>query len=84
MKCVSAAEFKKKSGTYQDMALSEPVTITKHDRPTLVLMSYAEYHRLTSETVKVPAPELRLLSPAGDLPRVAVEALKLAKKHTAA
>jgi prevent-host-death family protein len=48
---VSAAEFKKKSGTYQDMALGgETITITKHDRPSLVLLSFEEYQRLTGKT----------------------------------
>lgn len=74
MKSVSAAEFKKKTGTYQDMALSEPVMITKHERPALVLMSYAEYQKLSGHIRKAAPP-----AEMGDLPRVSIEAMKMAK-----
>jgi prevent-host-death family protein len=50
MKQVSVSELQKKSGVYHDMALSEPITITKHDRPSLVLLSFEEYQRLTKQT----------------------------------
>lgn len=75
MKKVSAAEFKRKTGAYQDMALSEPVMITKHDRPTLVLLSYAEYQKLAGAAKKVS--ETPRTAERADLPRVAIEALKM-------
>lgn len=50
MKYVPAGEFKKYTGKYQDMALSAPITITKHDRPSLVLLSFDEYQKLTGST----------------------------------
>lgn len=50
MKRVTAGEFKKYTGKYQDMALSAPITITKHDRPSLVLLSFNEYQKLTGNT----------------------------------
>jgi len=50
MKEVSAAEFKKHSGLYQDMALAETITITKHDRPAFVLLSFDEYERLSGKS----------------------------------
>jgi len=53
MKRVSSAEFKKHSGRYQDMALSEPVAITKHDRPAFVLLSFEEFEKLKSNSRRV-------------------------------
>jgi len=50
MKKVSAKDFKNQIGKYQDMALAEPITITKHDRPSLVLLSFDEYQKLTGNT----------------------------------
>lgn len=50
MKKVSAGDFRKQTGHYQDMALAEPITITKHDRPSLVLMSFEDYKKLTGKT----------------------------------
>lgn len=76
MKSVSAAEFKKRTGTYQDMALSEPVMITKHERPTLVLMSYAEYQKLTGSVRKAPET-------SADLPRVSIEAQRMERMKAA-
>ncbi len=49
MRTVTAREFKQNTGKYQDLALSGPVTITKHDRPTYVLLSFEDYQRLTGE-----------------------------------
>jgi prevent-host-death family protein len=43
---VSTAEFLKDFGQLADRALSEPVTITKHGRDRLVMVSAAEYERL--------------------------------------
>jgi prevent-host-death family protein len=43
---VSAAEFHRNVGVYQDIALTKPVTITKNGRERTVLLSAQEYARL--------------------------------------
>lgn len=43
---VSTADFIKHYSTLADRALAEPVTITKHGRDRLVVVSVAEYERL--------------------------------------
>jgi prevent-host-death family protein len=42
---VSAAQFQKQFGAYSETAQREPVTITKHGRDSLVLMSAEAYER---------------------------------------
>ena len=43
---VASAEFQKHSGRYQDMALVQPVTITRNGRDRTVMISADEYYRL--------------------------------------
>lgn len=43
---ISTAEFIKKFGELADLALAEPLRITKHGRDRLVVLSAAEYDRL--------------------------------------
>jgi len=43
---VTSAEFQKNFGTYTDAARHEPVTITKHGRESLVMLTADEYKRL--------------------------------------
>jgi prevent-host-death family protein len=43
---VTAQEFHRNFSRYQDEALTRPLTITKHGRPRLVMMSVDEYERL--------------------------------------
>ena len=43
---VPAAEFQKNFGRYQDVALTQPVTVTRNGRERTVLISAEEYHRL--------------------------------------
>jgi PHD/YefM family antitoxin component YafN of YafNO toxin-antitoxin module len=43
---VSTADFIKNYSSLADRALGEPVTITKHGRDRLVMVSAAEYERL--------------------------------------
>ncbi len=43
---VSAAEFQRNIGRYQDMALREPVAVTRNGRDSTVLLSSEEYMRL--------------------------------------
>jgi prevent-host-death family protein len=46
MVTVSSAEFQKNIGRYQDVALTQPVTITRNGRERTVMISAEEYHRL--------------------------------------
>jgi len=43
---VSAAEFQRNIGRYQDMALVQPVAVTRNGRERTVMISIEEYHRL--------------------------------------
>ncbi len=46
MRRISSTEFQKKVGLYQDLALSEPLTITRNGRDKIVVLSAEEYSRL--------------------------------------
>lgn len=52
---VSAAEFHRNVGVYQDIALTKPVTITKNGRERTVLLSAQEYARLKRRDRRVIA-----------------------------
>jgi hypothetical protein len=43
---VSAAKFQRNIGRYQDMALVQPVAVTRNGRDRTVMISVEEYHRL--------------------------------------
>lgn len=43
---VSAAEFQRQSGRYFDLALTQPVVITRNGRDRTVMISTEEYARL--------------------------------------
>lgn len=43
---VPSAEFQKNIGRYQDLALTQAVTVTRNGRERTVLISSEEYHRL--------------------------------------
>lgn len=43
---VSAAEFQRQSGRYFDLALTQPVVITRNGRERTVMISTEEYRRL--------------------------------------
>lgn len=43
---VSAAEFQRNIGRYQDIALTEPVAVTHNGRERTVMISVTEYIRL--------------------------------------
>jgi prevent-host-death family protein len=68
---ISAAEFHRNIGTYQDMALTKPVTITKNGRERTVLLSAEEYARLKRRDRRVIA--------AGELTEHQIEAIRNAK-----
>lgn len=68
---VTAAEFHRNVGVYQDMALTRPVAITKNGRERTVLLSAEEFHRLKRRDRRVIA--------VGDLTESQVEAISNAK-----
>jgi Antitoxin Phd_YefM, type II toxin-antitoxin system len=43
---VSSAEFQRNIGRYQDLALTQPVAVTRNGRERTVMISVEEYHRL--------------------------------------
>jgi len=67
MLTVSAAEFQRHFGRYQDEALVQPVAITRNGRERLVVLSTEEYHRLRRRSREV----LR----AGDLTDAELDAI---------
>ncbi len=68
---VTAAEFHRNIGTYQDVALTKPVTITKNGRERTVLISANEYARLKRRDRRAVA--------AGDLTDRDIAAIREAK-----
>ncbi|PZQ17081.1 MAG: prevent-host-death protein [Ancylobacter novellus] len=54
---VSAADFQRNIGRYQDLALREPVTITRNGRPRTVMISTEEYARLRRGDREAIRPE---------------------------
>jgi prevent-host-death family protein len=46
MLTITSAEFQRHFGRYQDVALTEPVAITRNGRERLVVLSVDEYQRL--------------------------------------
>jgi prevent-host-death family protein len=68
---VTAAEFHRNVGHYQDVALTKPVAITKNGRDRTVLISAEEYERLLRRDRRVYL--------AGELPEHLVEAIRNAK-----
>ena len=68
---VTSAEFHRNIGTYQDIALTKAVIITKNGRERTVLISAEEYTRLKRRALQVIA--------AGDLTDQQIAALREAK-----
>jgi PHD/YefM family antitoxin component YafN of YafNO toxin-antitoxin module len=54
---VSAAEFQRNIGRYQDMALSQPVGVTRNGRERTVMISVEEYNRLKRRDRRVMSLE---------------------------
>jgi PHD/YefM family antitoxin component YafN of YafNO toxin-antitoxin module len=42
---VSAAEFRRNIGRHSDMALTQPVAVTRNERERMVMISTEEYNR---------------------------------------
>lgn len=45
---VPATEFNRNPSHVKRLASQGPVVVTEHDRPTLVVLSFADYERLTA------------------------------------
>jgi hypothetical protein len=65
---VSSTEFGKQVGRYQDIALAQPVVVTRDGRDETVMISAAEYLRLKRRDRQVFA--------AGELPDDLVETIR--------
>lgn len=46
MTAITSAEAQKNFGRYREQALSEPVVVTQYGKPSVVIISAAEYERL--------------------------------------
>ncbi len=57
MLTISAVEFQRNFGRYQDEALKQPVSITRNGRDRLVVIAVEEYHRLKRRDRAVLATE---------------------------
>src|ERR1700684_408327 len=68
---ISATEFGKEVGRYQDAAMTQPVIVTRHGRDRTVVMSGDEYHRLKRRDRQVFA--------TADAPADIIEAVKTSK-----
>jgi prevent-host-death family protein len=65
---ISATEFGKEVGRYQDAAMTQPVIVTRNGRDRTVMISADEYWRLKRRDRQVFA--------AGELPADIIEAVK--------
>jgi prevent-host-death family protein len=74
MPTVNATEFQKHVGQYSDLARREPVTVTRHGRPSLVLLSAEDYERLK----KIEAHGTKAVKVA-KLPGATIKAMRSAK-----
>ena len=54
---VPAAEFQRNIGRYQDLALTEPVAVTRNGRERTVMISIEEYRRLKRRDRRVMSLE---------------------------
>jgi prevent-host-death family protein len=75
MQTFRAQDMQRQASILQEAAMVEPVIITYHDRPRLVLMSMQEYDRLrgrgTAGETELPASvaeRIEALARAGDAP----------------
>ena len=68
---VSATDFSKGVGRYQDLALTRPVVVTRNGRDRTVMISAVEYGRLKRRDRRVNA--------AGELTDAMLEAVRLSE-----
>lgn len=75
MLSVSAAEFQRHFGRYQDEALKQPLSITRNGRERLVVLAVEEYERLKRRdrgvfrTEELSDAELQAITEGGMDPR---------------
>lgn len=67
MVTVSSKEAKEKFGTLMDTAQREPVTVTKHNRPAVVVISSARYAELEALEDELWAAKAKEAEKAGYL-----------------
>ena len=46
-KTITSVEFVRQFGRYHDEAMREPITLTKHGRPTVVILPFDQYERMS-------------------------------------
>lgn len=77
MRYATSQEVAKGFGRHQDEALAEsPVTVTRYGRPTVVILSYAEYERLSGR--RAPRPEREVFR-VGEMPDDLLDAIAAAE-----
>jgi len=69
----NASDFQKRLGEFTDLARREPVMITRHGRPSLVLLAAEDYARL-----KVIEERSTKAVRTADLPAETIDAMKTA------
>jgi prevent-host-death family protein len=69
----NASDFQKRLGEFTDLARREPVMITRHGRPSLVLLAAEDYERL-----KVIEERSTKAIRTADLPNETIDAMKTA------
>jgi PHD/YefM family antitoxin component YafN of YafNO toxin-antitoxin module len=75
MLTVSAAEFQRHFGRYQDEALKQPLAISRNGRERLVVLAVEEYHRLKRrdrvafKTEELSDAEIKAIAEGGMDPR---------------
>jgi prevent-host-death family protein len=74
MRYVASHDVAKAFGRYQDEAMSnQPIAVTRYGRPTVVILSYAEYERLRGGEQRPPRREVFR---AGEIPDELIQALE--------
>jgi len=56
-KTITSVEFVRQFGRYHDEAMREPVTLTKHGRPTVVILPFDQYERLSQVAERQSEPQ---------------------------
>lgn len=78
MKFVPSHDVAKSFGRFQDEALSaQPIAVTRYGRPTVVILSYADYQRLRTGGAERPAR--REVLRASELPDDLIAAVERAE-----
>jgi prevent-host-death family protein len=73
MTTTNASDFQKRLGEFTDLARREPVMITRHGRPSLVLLAAEDYERL-----KMIEERSTKAIRTADLPTETIDAMKSA------